>query len=139
MDFAFKLLKDFGTHSIKEMSLVTACIRPSGASYRNDLIARKPHKNPSPMIDDLLKDNFGYLVYQCDTLKFLQQICGLSGSESDNIRRAIGRKDKTRLDVELPKILDGYCSKSDKPREVAEQEAKEFLQILEDSASYQFG
>lgn len=138
-DFAFKLLKDFGTHSIKEMSLVTACIRPSGASYRNDLIARKPHKNPSPMIDELLKDNFGYLVYQCDTLKFLQQICGLSGSESDNIRRAIGRKDKTRLDVELPKILDGYCSKSDKPREVAEQEAKEFLQILEDSASYQFG
>lgn len=63
----------------------------------------------------------------------------MSGSESDNIRRAIGRKDKDRLDAALPKILDGYCSKSDKPREVAEEEAKEFLQILEDSASYQFG
>lgn len=139
MDFAFKLLKDFHTNSIKDMSLVTACIRPSGASYRNDLIARKPHKNPSPMIDELLKDNFGYLVYQCDTLKFLQQICGLSGSESDTIRRAIGRKQRDRLDAALPAILAGYCNKSDKPREVAEQEAKEFLQILEDSASYQFG
>ncbi len=29
-DFAFKLLKDFGMKSIFDMSLVTACIRPSG-------------------------------------------------------------------------------------------------------------
>ena len=137
--FAGKMLKDFNTKSIFDMSLVTACIRPSGASYRNDLISRVPHHNPSPMIDELLADNNGYLIYQEDTIKFLQQICGLSGSESDNIRRAIGRKDKDRLDAALPKILDGYCSKSDKPREVAEEEAKEFLQILEDSASYQFG
>ena len=39
----------------------------------------------------------------------------------------------------MPSILDGYCSKSDKPREEAEEEAKEFLQVIEDSASYQFG
>lgn len=39
----------------------------------------------------------------------------------------------------MPSILDGYCSKSDKPREEAEAEAKEFLQVIEDSASYQFG
>jgi len=138
-DFAFKLLKDFGTKSIFDMSLVTACIRPSGTSYRNDLIARLPHHNPSPLIDELLKDNNGYLIYQEDTIKFLQQICGLSGSEADNVRRAIGRKDKDRLERALPDILNGYCDKSSQPREVAEQEAKEFIQILEDSASYQFG
>lgn len=79
------------------------------------------------------------MIYQEDTIKFLQQICGLSGSEADNIRRAIGRKQKDRLDAALPSILEGYCSKSPQPREVAEVEAKEFLQIIEDSASYQFG
>lgn len=79
------------------------------------------------------------LIYQEDTIKFLQQICGLSGSEADNIRRAIGRKQKDRLDAAMPSILNGYCDKSDKPRQEAEQEAKEFLQIIEDSASYQFG
>jgi len=66
-------------------------------------------------------------------------ICGLSGSESDNIRRAIGRKQKERLDAAMPSILEGYCEKSPQPREIAESEAKEFLQIIEDSASYQFG
>ena len=39
----------------------------------------------------------------------------------------------------MPSILEGYCEKSPQPREVAEAEAKEFLQIIEDSASYQFG
>ena len=137
--FAFDSLKKFRPKNIFDMSIVTACIRPSGASYREDLLARKPHSNPSEIIDELLRDNLGYLIYQEDTIKFLQQICGLSGSEADNIRRAIGRKQKDRLDAAMPSILEGYCSKSPQPREVAESEAKEFLQIIEDSASYQFG
>lgn len=137
--FAFDSLRKFKTHSIYDMSLVTACIRPSGASYRDELLQRKPHHNPSPIIDDLLKDNLGYLIYQEDTIKFLQQICGLSGSEADNVRRAIGRKQKDRLEAALPDILEGYCYKSSQPRNIAEEEAKEFLQIIEDSASYQFG
>ena len=137
--FAFESLKKFVPKSIFDMSIVTACIRPSGSSYRDMLLARRAHKNPSEIIDELLKENLGYLIYQEDTIKFLQQICGLSGSEADNIRRAIGRKQKDRLDKAMPSILEGYCQKSPQPREVAEQEAKEFLQVIEDSASYQFG
>ena len=137
--FAFDSLKKFRPRSIFDMSLVTAAIRPSGASYRDQLLARKQHFNPSPIIDELLKDNLGWLVYQEDTIKFLQEICGLSGSQADNIRRAIGRKQKDRLDAAMPSILEGYCSKSTKPRAEAENEAKEFLQVIEDSASYQFG
>lgn len=137
--FAFDSLRKFVPKSIFDMSIVTACIRPSGSSYRDVLLARQPHKNPSQIIDDLLKENLGYLIYQEDTIKFLQQICGLSGSEADNIRRAIGRKQKERLDKAMPSILEGYCNKSPQPREIAEQEAKEFLQVIEDSASYQFG
>lgn len=137
--FAFESLKKFRPKSIFDMSIVTACIRPSGASYRDQLLARVIHNNPSSLIDELLKDNLGYLIYQEDTIRFLQLICGLSGSDADNIRRAIGRKQKDRLDRAMPSILDGYCKKSDKPRDVAESEAKEFLQVIEDSASYQFG
>lgn len=137
--FAFDSLKKFRPSSIFDMSLVTAAIRPSGASYRDQLLSRIRHNNPSPIIDDLLKENLGYLIYQEDTIKFLQEVCGLSGSAADNVRRAIGRKQKERLDAAMPSILEGYCSKSPKPRAEAESEAKEFLQIIEDSASYQFG
>ena len=138
-DYAFKLLKDFGVHSVDDMSLVNASLRPSGDSYRDKLLAHIPHKNPSDIIDKLLESNNGYLIYQEDTIKFLQEICGLSGSDADNVRRAIGRKQVDRLQAALPQILEGYCKMSDKPREVSENEAKEFLQIISDSSSYQFG
>lgn len=62
-NYAFESLKKFAPQSIFDMSIVTACIRPSGASYRNDLLARKKHKNPSEIIDNLLKENLGYLIY----------------------------------------------------------------------------
>lgn len=58
-DFAFQCLKRFNPKSIFDMSIVTACIRPSGSSYRDSLLSRKPHKNPSKLIDDLLSDNLG--------------------------------------------------------------------------------
>lgn len=138
-DFAFQMLKQYEPHSIFDMSLVTAALRPSGASYRDDLMQHKPHKNPSVLIDELLKDNYGYLVYQEDVIKFLQQICGFSGSDADNARRTIARKKPEDLEKILPDILKGYCEKSPQPREVAEQEAKEFLQIISDASSYMFG
>lgn len=121
------------------MSLVTAMIRPSGSSYRDNLCKHIFNKNPSDMIDDLLKNNLGYLVYQEDVIAFLQYICGLTGSEADNVRRAIGRKDNERLQKALPQILEGYCNKSDKDRDVSENEAKIFLKIIEDASSYMFG
>lgn len=60
--FAFDCLRRMKPRNIFDMSLVTACIRPTGASYRDELLARKVHKNPSPIIDKLLENNLGYLV-----------------------------------------------------------------------------
>lgn len=137
--FAFDSLKKFQCHKVNDLSLVNASIRPSGESYREQLLSHIPNTNPSELIDELLADNHGYLVFQEDVIAFLQNICGLSGSEADNVRRAIGRKQMDRLQAALPDILEGYCNKSDKPREEAEKEAKTFLQIIEDSSNYMFG
>ena len=137
--FAYDSLKKFGCRRVNDLSLVNASIRPSGESYRDNLLAHKPNQNPSEIIDDLLKANHGYLVFQEDVIAFLQKICGLSGSDADNIRRAIARKQMDRLQKALPQILEGYCSMSDKPRDIAEEEAKTFLKIIEDASSYMFG
>ncbi len=137
--YAFDLLSKFKPHAINDMSLVNASLRPSGKSYRDRLINKEFNKNPSEIIDKLLEQNNGFLVFQEDTIAFLQDICGFSGSLADTTRRAIGKKDTALLNEQLPKILEGYCDKSDKPRKVAEREAKEFIQIISDSSEYQFG
>lgn len=90
MEYAFRLLQEFKPQKVDDLSLVNAALRPSGASYRDRLLAREINKNPSKLIDDLLASSYGQLVYQEQTIAFLQDICGLSGSEADNIRRAIG-------------------------------------------------
>lgn len=137
--FAYNSMTTFDVKSIDDLTLVNACIRPSGTSYRDAVFAHEKHSNPSELIDRVLSNSYGFLVYQEQTIAFLQQACGLSGGEADNVRRAIGRKQKDRLDAAMPQILEGYCNSSDKPREEAEKEVKEFLQVIEDSASYQFG
>lgn len=137
--FAYDSMKKFECHCVNDLSLVNASIRPSGESYRDRLLAHEPNKNPSELIDKLLEDNHGFLIFQEDTIKFLTNICGLSGSDADNIRRAIGRKQKDRLEAALPSILEGYCNMSSQPRDVAEKEAQAFLKIIEDSSNYQFG
>lgn len=137
--FAFDSLKKFKPQNIFDMSLVTACIRPSGASYRDDLLSGKVRQNPSAMIDKLLENNRNFLIYQEDVIAFLQQICGLSGSEADTVRRGIARKKPEVLAASMPKIIEGYCSRSDQPREKAMGELNEFLRIIEDASSYMFG
>lgn len=137
--FAYDSMKKFECHCVNDLSLVNASIRPSGESYRDRLLAHEPNKNPSELIDKLLEGNHGYLVFQEDVIAFLQKICGMSGSDADNTRRAIARKQIDRLQKALPQILEGYCKMSDKPRGVSEEEAKTFLQIIEDASSYMFG
>jgi DNA polymerase-3 subunit alpha len=137
--YAFDLLKQFKPQTINDMSLVNAALRPSGKSYRDKLMIKEFNQNPSDEINDLLKDNYGYLVYQEDTIKFLTNICGFSGALADTTRRCIGKKDIKGLNQQLPLIIDGYCKNCDKPRDVAENEVNQFIQIISDSSDYQFG
>ena len=137
-DFAFQLLSKLKPKNIVEMSHITAAIRPAGASYRDDLVARKRHDNGSKLINDLLDKNYGFLIYQEDVTKFLTDICGFSGGEADTMRRAIAKKKVEQVNAQIPKIIDGYCASSDKPRAVAEKEAQSFIRVMQDAGDYMF-
>ena len=137
-DYGATCFKKFKPRSIFDMSLVTASIRPSGASYRDALLSRKIHKNPTKEIDALLEKNLGYLVYQEDVSKYLMEICGLSGNEADTVRRGIAKKKMDVLEKMMPKIIEGYCARSSQPREIAEQEVREYLKVIEDASAYMF-
>lgn len=137
-DFAFQLLSKLKPKNIFEMSHITAAIRPAGASYRDDLAARKMHDNGSEMVNELLKRNYGFFIYQEDVTKFLTDICGFSGSEADSMRRAIAKKKVDLINAQIPKVIDGYCKSSNKPRAVAEKEAQQFIQVMQDAGDYMF-
>ena len=138
-DFAKQSIKKMHPTSVDDICLCSACLRPSGESYREQVYNREWNKNPSELIDKILSNSYGFLVYQEQTIAFLQEVCGFSGSEADNIRRAIGKKQADKIEKALPKILEGYCNKSNKPKEIAEKEAKKFIQVIEDASGFSFG
>lgn len=87
--FAADCFKKMHCTSVDDISLVNACIRPSGASYRDRLLAKELNDNGSEIVDKLLSNTYQYLVYQEQINLFLSQICGFSGSDSDEVRRCI--------------------------------------------------
>ena len=137
--FAFDSLRKFKPRSVEDVTLVTAAIRPSGASYRDRLLARKPETGWPDEINELLKENLYYLVYQEDVLNILMYACGLSGGEADTVRRGIAKKKEDIIEAAMPRVLEGYCSHSNKPKEEAEAEAKNLIQVIEDASAYMFG
>ena len=136
--YAADCFERMGCHSIDDITLVNAALRPGGASYRDRLFNHEINDNGSELINNILKDSYGFLCYQESITAFLQYVCGFSGSDADSIRRNIAHKDSEKISAAMPKILEGYCSKSNKPREIAEQEAKKFLKVIEDASSYMF-
>lgn len=134
--YAFSLLEKFKPKKIDDVSLINASLRPSGESYRDKILKREFHHNATKEIDNLLKNNYGYLVYQEDQIRFMQEICGMSGGRADLVRRAIGKKDDDLLKEMLPEVKDGYIKNSNKPKNVAELEVEEFLRVLSDSSDY---
>lgn len=138
-DFAADSLAKFKPRSIEEITVMNAALRPSGASYRDELILRHRHKNPTPEIDAIMSESLGFLVYQEQTIAFLKDICGQTASYADTVRRAIAKKKRDQIDAALPKILEGYCANSPKPRAEAEEECRAYLQVIEDASAYSFG
>lgn len=137
-DDSWRNLVKFECKSVRDIAFVTAVIRPSCASFRDQAIGRVANKNPNAEIDEVLKDSIGYLVYQEQQISFLQKLCGFTEGQADIVRRAIGKKDPVALAEWLPKIRAGYIANSKMQEKVADMEIREFLQVFMDAANYSF-
>ena len=135
------------------LSIGNSAIRPAGASYRNDLADGVVRKTGSKPIDEFLSNTFGYLVFQCQIIEFLNQYCGFTMGEADIVRRGFAKK--TGTDQYIPIIknggylndnkahyIDGYIKtmkdKYDISEEKSEKDIVAFIQVIEDASSYLF-
>lgn len=167
-DYIKKLLSDENIKKFKEvdehvdrmtlLSIGNSAIRPAGESYREDLANGVVRKSGSKAIDDFLKNTFGYLVFQCQIIDFLNQYCGFTMGEADIVRRHFAKKTGTEDDIPIIKnggymkdkdgnekrehYIDGFVAtmkkKYDMPEEESEEVIVSFLQVIEDASRYLF-
>jgi DNA polymerase-3 subunit alpha len=58
-----------------------------------------------------LKDTYGITVYQEQVMLLSQKLAGFTKGKADELRKAMGKKDSSKLDSLKPMFLAGCASK----------------------------
>jgi DNA polymerase-3 subunit alpha len=103
---------------------------PKYCEVKNGLSEREPIH---PLIDHLLDETQGIIVYQEQVMEIAQVMAGYSLGGADLLRRAMGKKIQAAMDAEKPKFIDGS-----KANGVDEAKAVEVWNLLDKFANYGF-
>jgi DNA polymerase-3 subunit alpha len=115
-----KLLKDLGRDghiSFDDITAATALYRPgpmeSGMmdSYWKRKAGEEYIDYDHPLMEDVLKETYGVIVYQEQVMKISQVIAGYTGAEADKLRKIMGKKLPEEMKKERGKFVEG-CVKT---------------------------
>ena len=90
------ILKELRPDRIEDIIAVVALYRPGPMENIPDYIKRK-HNNTltvyqHPMLEPVLKETFGIMIYQEQVMEAAKVLAGFSLAKADLLRRAIGKK-----------------------------------------------
>jgi DNA polymerase III subunit alpha len=123
--------------TISDLVAMNALYRPGPMDMIGDFIDRKHGLQPitylHPLLEHILKETYGVIVYQEQVMKIASDLAGFSLAKADNMRRAMGKKDKNAMAGLMKEFVEGCVSKGiDKAR------ASEIFDLIEKFASYGF-
>jgi len=131
-------LKQLKPTSIHDINAMVALYRPGPIQFIPLYIERK--HNPSlvkymdPMLEPILKQTYGVLVYQDDLLMISINIAGYSWGEADKFRKAVGKKIPEEMEKQKEIFINGCVSHSKWPL----KKAQELWTQIEPFAAYGF-
>ncbi|PRY92637.1 DNA polymerase III alpha subunit [Hasllibacter halocynthiae] len=86
-----------------------------------------------PLIDDILDETQGIIVYQEQVMEIARKMAGYTLGGADLLRRAMGKKIQAEMDAQRPLFLEGA-----KKNGVDERKALEVWDLLDKFANYGF-
>jgi DNA polymerase-3 subunit alpha len=137
--------KQVKPRSITELSDLISIIRPGvtqskieDKSLTNHYIDRKfkreEVKYEEPILEPILTDTQGILVYQEQAIRIARDVAGFTMEEADSLRKSIGKKDAQLMTKVETMFLDG-CKKTGI---VNEESAKQIFGWIRESQKYSF-
>ncbi len=103
---------------------------PKYCEVKNSLSERE---RLHPLIDHILDETQGIIVYQEQVMQIAQEMAGYSLGGADLLRRAMGKKIQAAMDAEKPKFLEGAAKNG-----VDKAKAQEVWDLLDKFANYGF-
>lgn len=116
-----KYLRELKPTVFEDLIAMNALYRPGPMDYIPDFINRKHGRSPIvydiPVMEKYLKDTYGVTVYQEQVMLLSRLLGNFTRGESDTLRKAMGKKIKSKLDELKPKFIaggqsNGYDSKT---------------------------
>jgi DNA polymerase-3 subunit alpha len=131
-------LKDLKPTNIEDLIAMNALYRPGPMQFIPNFINRKQGKEdviyPHDLLEPILKNTYGIMVYQEQIMQTAQILAGYSLGGADLLRRAMGKKDKEKMAKERIKFVDGAKELHGIPKAKAE----EVFDVMEKFAEYGF-
>lgn len=134
-----KLLRDMKPECFEDISSVLALYRPGplGSGMVSDFVRRKrgeePVKYPHPLLEPILRDTYGVIVYQEQVMQIANVLAGFTLGEADLLRRAMGKKLPEVLAQQRSRFLNGALE-----RGISEDVANYVFDLMEYFAGYGF-
>ncbi len=128
--------------SIEDISSILALYRPGplDAGLIDKFIERKHDSKKIQfdhrLLEPILKETYGILVYQEQIMKMAQDLAGYSLGQADLLRRAMGKKKVSEMQKHREAFIDG-SAKNGVPKKVAEHLFEQMIQFAEYCLSYE--
>ena len=133
-----KYLRDLKPTDIEDLIAMNALYRPGPMDFIPLFINRKHGKEkveyPHPLLEAILKNTYGIMVYQEQIMQTAQIIAGYSLGGADLLRRAMGKKDKEKMAKERVKFVKGAME----IHSIEETKANDIFNVMEKFAEYGF-
>jgi len=125
--------------NIAELIALIALYRPGpmGSGMVEDFIERKHGKKevryPLPVLEDILKETYGVILYQEQVMQIAGRLAGYSMGEADKLRKAMGKKKKEVMSEERQPFVE-RCVKN----KISQDKAEEQFDLMAKFAEYGF-
>lgn len=123
--------------SILDLAAMNALYRPGPMDFIPDFLDRKWGKKAikylHPLLEDILKETYGIIVYQEQVIQIANKIAGMTLAQADILRRAMGKKDIKAMKKQKDIFIEGAVKNG-----IDKKVAEEIFDAIDKFANYGF-
>ncbi len=136
-----QIVRDLKPSNIEDISSILALYRPGPLDaglipkFINRKHGREEIEYDTQILEPILNETYGIMVYQEQIMKIAQDMAGYSLGQADLLRRAMGKKKVSEMEKQKEKFIDG-STKNGVKTQVAEHLFGDMLKFAEYCLSY---
>jgi DNA polymerase-3 subunit alpha len=130
-------LRGLNADCLEDIIALVSLYRPGPMDNIPTYIDRKAGREAPdylhPMLEDVLRETYGVIIYQEQVMQIAQILAGYSLGEADLLRRAMGKKKKEEMDKQKVRFVEGA-----RERDVDPEKAEAIFELVAKFAGYGF-